>query len=151
ETAQSLTTHYTVSQSASGTGTLTMLTAPAEGYTLRIRRITAKTQPDSLRNRGQYYPETVEEMFDRNVRQVQEVEESVGRGLRLPFGASLNAELPAPIAEAVPMVNSDGTGFTWTLPGTNPEALANLAASTGAALVGFPGGFTVADLASTDT
>src|SRR5690606_33320758 len=70
ETAQSLTTHYTVIQSANGTGTLTMLVAPPFGHTLRIRRITAKTQPDSLRNMGSYYPETVEQMFDRNTRQI---------------------------------------------------------------------------------
>lgn len=49
ETVKTLTTHYTVSggTDADGlpaTGTVTMLTAPASGETLRIERMTPKTQ-----------------------------------------------------------------------------------------------------------
>lgn len=137
ETTQALTTHYTVVQSANGTGTLTMLAAPATGKTLLIGRETVLTQPDSLRNQGAYYPETVEKMFDRNTRQLQEVEEVTERALRVPFGATADAALPTPVPGGVPMVKADGTGFAWALWGTNPDALASLSAPGGAGLIGF--------------
>src|SRR5690606_30014542 len=53
---------------------LTMAVAPPTGYTLRIDRETQLTQPDSLRNQGAYYPETIEKIADRLTRKMQEVD-----------------------------------------------------------------------------
>lgn len=136
ETVKSLTTHYTVTQTASG-GTVTALTAPASGVTWRIERATPKTQPDQLRNGGAYSGVTVEAMHDRTVRQVQELAEVSDRSLRIPVADAFDAELPSPVAGAVPVVNEAKTGFSWALWGENAAALVNLALSTGAALVGF--------------
>src|SRR5690606_19719580 len=92
---------------------------------------------------GQYYPETVEQMFDRNTRQIQEVQEATERSLRFPFGSNADGELATPVAGGVPMVNDAEDGFSWALWGTNPEALASLAMGSGATLVGYAPGVTV--------
>lgn len=70
ETVQSLTTHYTVTggTDANGlpaTGTVTMLTAPASGATLRITRSTAKTQAATWAESDPFPQKTVEAAFDK--------------------------------------------------------------------------------------
>jgi hypothetical protein len=69
ETPQTLTTHYTVSGGSSGgvpsTGTVTMLTAPSAGTTLRIQRNTQKTQATTFANNDAFPAKTVEGAFDK--------------------------------------------------------------------------------------
>lgn len=112
ETPLVLATNYTVKQSANGTGTLTAAVAPATGKTLRIDRETVLTQPDSLRNQGSYYPETVERMFDRMLRQVQDFGSRALRIRARDFGV-VDTELPATVP-LMPLVgNAAGTGFEF--------------------------------------
>lgn len=70
ETARSLTTHYTVSggTDANGlpaTGTVTMLTAPASGETLRITRSTSKTQATAYAEADAFPAKTMEAALDK--------------------------------------------------------------------------------------
>lgn len=75
ETVQTLTTHYTVSgggASEPATGTVTMVTAPPTGASLRIERATPETQATSWGSFDAFPQETVEASFDKLTLLVQE-------------------------------------------------------------------------------
>jgi hypothetical protein len=70
ETVQTITTHYTVSggTDANGlpaTGTVTMVTAPASGTTLRVERNTDRLQSTTWTNSGPFQAKSVEAGLDR--------------------------------------------------------------------------------------
>lgn len=57
--------HYTAEGIAPVVGgTVTMVTAPETGETLRIERIVPIRQLTDLKNAGEYYPETIEDAYD---------------------------------------------------------------------------------------
>lgn len=77
ETVKTITTHYTVSGGTDSdglpaTGTVTMLTAPASGTTLRITRSTPKTQAATWTNGGSFQAKTIESAFDKALLIAQE-------------------------------------------------------------------------------
>jgi hypothetical protein len=75
ETVKTITTHYTVSGGGAttpATGTVTMLTAPATGETLRIERATPQTQATSWGGFDAFPQATVEYSFDKLTLMVQE-------------------------------------------------------------------------------
>ena len=84
ETVKSLTTHYTVSgvQNNSG-GTVTMVTAPASGETLVIRRNTSKTQSTDYVANDPFPAETHEAALDKGILVSQEISETVDRSIKL--------------------------------------------------------------------
>lgn len=70
ETAKTLTTHYTVTGGTDDdgrptTGTVTMVTAPASGETLRIARATALTQPTTWPESDPFPQASIETALDR--------------------------------------------------------------------------------------
>ena len=70
ETTKTITTHYTVSGGTDSdglpaTGTVTMLTAPAAGETLRITRTTTRTQASTWADNDPFPAKTTEAAFDR--------------------------------------------------------------------------------------
>lgn len=70
ETVKTITTHYTVSGGTDSnglpaTGTVTMLTAPATGETLRIQRSTPKTQAATWGENDAFPQKTIESAFDK--------------------------------------------------------------------------------------
>lgn len=66
ETAQQLTTHYTVAGAgSSGGGSITMLTPPADGVKLVIIPNFMLTQDVDLNNQGGYFPDTLEGALDK--------------------------------------------------------------------------------------
>ena len=78
ETVQTITTHYTVSGGTDSdglpaTGTLTMVTAPASGETLRIERSTPKTQSSTWTKAGSFSAKSLEAALDRAMLLDQEV------------------------------------------------------------------------------
>lgn len=116
--------------------TVTLTDAPATGVTLVLLRTVPLTQESRFTGQGAFFPEIHEEAFDLAVMRAQQIQDQLDRTLRLSELSDLETELDDPVPGSVPMVNSDGTGFTWGLHGTNPDALASLALSTGAALLG---------------
>jgi hypothetical protein len=84
ETVQSLTTHYTVTgvQNNSG-GTVTMVTAPATGETLVIRRATSKIQDTDYVANDPFPAETHEAALDKGVLISQELQEQVNRSIKI--------------------------------------------------------------------
>lgn len=79
ETARSLGVHYTVTQNTTG-GIVTPVSSIAVGKTWKITRVTPKTQPDTLRLGGAFSEATVEAMFDRAVRMIQEQDARITSG-----------------------------------------------------------------------
>ena len=66
QTVQTISTHYTIDGvGADAGGTVTMISAPAVGETLRIERVVPYTQLTKLRTQGEFRPEAVEEALDR--------------------------------------------------------------------------------------
>lgn len=86
ETVKTLGTHYTVSGGTDSNGlpavgTVTMLTAPATGETLRITRSTAKTQATTWTESDGFPQKTVEAMADKLTLLVQEAAAASGNVL----------------------------------------------------------------------
>jgi hypothetical protein len=78
ETVKTLTTHYTVSGGTDSnglpaTGTVTMLTAPASGETLKITRSTPKTQAATWGENDAFPQKTIEAALDKALLVAQEV------------------------------------------------------------------------------
>lgn len=85
ETVKTETTHYTVS-AAGATGTVTMLTAPASGETLIIRRKPPLTQAVDLATNDAFPAQTVEDQLDKAVHIDQYLQEQIDRSIKAPIG-----------------------------------------------------------------
>jgi len=77
ETVQTISTHYSVSGGTDSdglpaTGTVTMVTAPASGETLRIERATPNTQASVWTKSGSFSAKTLEAALDRRTLVAQE-------------------------------------------------------------------------------
>lgn len=78
ETVKTITTHYTVLGGTDvnglpSTGSVTMLTAPASGETLKITRVTPKTQSSTWGESDNFPQKTIEAALDRETLFAQEV------------------------------------------------------------------------------
>lgn len=121
DTVQTLTTHYTLA-GGSPTGTVTMVTAPANGETLTILRDMDVVQPIAYPVQGGYQAQVLEESLDRLTMLVQQMRELLGRSLTLPASSDVSdLVLPEP---------SDGKYLGWS-----GSALANLSLQTTALTV----------------
>lgn len=140
ETVQTITTHYTVSLLTEG-GTVTFVTAPANGTIVVIERSMAYTQPTDYANQGSFYPATHENSYDRATMQVQQIKDQIGRSPQVPpwTATTFTTELPTVAANRFVVINSDATGFTLSdvSPLADPTMRQDLAASSGSSLVGF--------------
>ena len=84
ETTKTLTTHYSVSGAGVATGgNVTMVTAPATGETLFIRRSTTRTQAVDLVENDPFTADSVEGAFDKNLAISQEVQEELDRSIKV--------------------------------------------------------------------
>ena len=84
ETIKTKTTHYTVSGVGSaGGGNITFLTAPASGETVVLKRNTTKTQETDYVANDPFPANSHEEALDRVTMIAQEIQEELGRSLKL--------------------------------------------------------------------
>lgn len=74
ETLKTETTHYTLSGGDGSTGTVTMLTAPASGTTLRLQRATLLTQTIAFSDTGPFPADDVNEALDRAAMRDQDLQ-----------------------------------------------------------------------------
>jgi hypothetical protein len=119
--------NYTVQVSRyPGSGSITYpasgSTKLATGESLRIQRVTNKTQLSQLRNQGGYHPETVEGILDRLTMIAQENSEATGRSVKVSIAASsiiADTEVTVTASDAgkALVVNSDGDGFSLSTVG----------------------------------
>lgn len=99
-TAKTLGTHYTATAgSTDAGGTLTMLTPPASGETLRIRRVTPLAQTTQYPTSGAFPAKSHELALDRQMMGVQEtrreLDDVAARALQVPFGEAATNLPPA--------------------------------------------------------
>ena len=140
-TTLALTTNYSVAlnsnQDTSPGGSITLLVAPATGYSITLSSQVQALQGANLTNAGNFYPSVINNALDYLTILVQQLSTIVGNALRLPLGTSgVSTTLPTPVGSTGLGWNSTGTAIiNYVLQaGTS---LVSLAASTGSSLVGF--------------
>ena len=118
ETTLALTTDYTVTLNANGTGSITLVAGNLTiDYTLTIRRVRTLTQATDIRNQGEFFPETHEDAFDHFIMVDQQQQDEIDRSVKLPEtipGSAFDPTLPTDIEGAtnkVIMTDSDGNAL----------------------------------------
>lgn len=144
ETVKTVTTDYTVTGLGDDNGgTVTMLSPPADGELLTIRRVTATTQQTDLTTGSSFYAEVFESALDKLTMIAQELDEKIGRCLKVSVSDSgADVYLPSAPVRAGFLLGFDEDGnltvTTYqTLPGsgntaTGPQAFAVGGASNAA-------------------
>lgn len=131
ETVQTLTTQYSVSlnanQDTNPGGTVTMVTAPATGYTLTLTSNVPQTQPTVLTNSGGFYPTVINDALDRGTILSQQLNEVLTRTLKLPVSVATSVSTTVPTPTANQMLG-------WN---ASANALTNIDASTLGTLVAY--------------
>lgn len=133
ETPKSLTTHYTVSGTATNGvypngGSVTMITAPASGETLIIYNDPTRTQTLDLVENDSLPAESLEQALDKHTLEIQRLSSRVDRAVRQTEGAptTFDPKLPAlVVADAVLAVNSAGTAFEYVTQVSGPAGAAS--------------------------
>lgn len=135
DTVKTLTTHYTVVGATTGSGTLTMLVAPASTVRLTIQRVTPKTQATDYVADDAFNPDTVELDFDKACILIQEMAESISRCLQLPAtDASAPDALPSSVDRADTVLGFDANGDPELVPDADSSAAAAAASAAAAAV-----------------
>jgi len=120
-----LTTDYTVSlnadQDSSPGGSITLVAgALASGYTLVITSDVGNLQPTSLTNQGGFYPEVINDSFDRATIQIQQVAVKSGREVSAPLiDGTIDMTLPSAANRASKFLYFDSNGLPSAAAGTN--------------------------------
>ena len=125
-------TNYSVSGvgTASG-GNVTMVTAPASGETLTIRRKQTLLQGSDFTNQGAYVGETHERVYDETIQKIQQVDEEVERSLKFPVSdAALTSTLPTSAIRAGTYLTFDSSGNVSTTAGASTDATSAAATAT---------------------
>jgi hypothetical protein len=93
ETTLELNVDYTVTGVGSyNGGTVVIGTAPINGQALTIQRVLPLTQETDLRNQGQFFAETHEDVFDRMAMVHQQLQEQIDRAAKLPVTRTEDAD-----------------------------------------------------------
>lgn len=143
-----LTSGYTVAlnadQNANPGGTVTYNPSgtPIDSTkTLTIGSRVPNTQGTHLLTGGAWLPGNVEDMIDRVTIEVQQLVEKVNRAIRFAFtDITPPADLPTAAQRAGKVLGFDGVGQVIMMTLQAGTSLVNLAASTGASLIGFISG-----------
>jgi hypothetical protein len=94
ETTLTLGTNYTVSlnanQNSNPGGTVNMVSAPASGFLITLTSSLGYTQTLDLTNQGGFYPSTINDALDRATIQIQQLNEQVGRSVKVNISSSVS-------------------------------------------------------------
>lgn len=127
ETTLSLTTDYTTTGigETSG-GNIVLVNASQDwltggflksGYALTIRRIRSLVQETDIRNQGDFFPESHEDEFDKQIMIDQQQQDELDRAVKLAVTETgVDATLPRASADAYIGWNSDGDAFVNKTP-----------------------------------
>ncbi|WP_298374415.1 SPRY domain-containing protein [Azospirillum sp.] len=112
DAVKTLTTHYTVSGGAGGTGTVTAVTAPPSGVSWTIVRQTARTQTTAFVDADSLPAKALEDGFDRAALLAQEAADRGIRSIRIPDSDNTGTAtvLPASMARANKALVFDAVG-----------------------------------------
>lgn len=89
----------------------------SSAYTLKIERTPPLTQETDIRNQGAYYPETLEDQFDRLIMIDQAQQTEIDRSLKLP-----ETETPSLALTTFPTVTQRAEKFLYFDASGNPSA-----------------------------
>jgi trimeric autotransporter adhesin len=121
-------TDYTVSlspdQDADAGGVVTLNRALASGSRLVILSDVALLQPIDMTNQGGFYPDVVNEGFDRATVQIQQLGETVGRAVTVPPSTPDGTDLSLPEPDAGKLLAWGANG----LHNLDPDSLITFAA-----------------------
>lgn len=119
ETTLTITTDYTVTLNANGTGSITLVNASQAWLTagnlttswkLVIRRVVDLVQETDIRNQGTFFPEDHENAFDYQVMLAQQIQDEVNRAVKLPETESGPIVLPSAVERAGNLLGFDSSG-----------------------------------------
>lgn len=134
-------THYTVTGADDDDGgSLTMVTAPAVGQRLVIRRVIPATQEVDYVAGDPFPAETHERALDRLTMLAQQGEEVNARALVFPAGDTASGEIPAVASRANRLLGFNAAGdlvVSAPASGSSAELALSLAGIGGAPLVGY--------------
>lgn len=116
DTTQTITTHYTVTNSGNG-GTVTMVTAPASGETLTISRVVSLTQETDYIEGDDFPAETHEAALDKLTMIAQQHDDTLNRAITVPrtVATTFDGEL-TPTASKIIGFNSAADAFQLFTP-----------------------------------
>lgn len=142
ETGLVLNTDFTVAlnadQDAAPGGTVTLAAPLSTGYRLVVSSAVPNLQPTDITNNGGFYPRVIEDALDRHVAQVQQIDEKVGRALKVAITSPLGDQaLPSPVAGMLIGWNESSDGLKNYAPIGGTLLGQQLAAADGSSLVGF--------------
>jgi len=142
ETGLVLNTDFTVAlnadQDAAPGGTVTLAAPLSTGYRLVVSSAVPNLQPTDITNNGGFYPRVIEDALDRHVAQVQQIDEKVGRALKVAITSPLGDQaLPSPVAGMLIGWNESSDGLKNYAPIGGTLLGQQLAAANGSSLVGF--------------
>lgn len=142
ESALALGADYAVAlnadQDAAPGGTVTLAAPLASGHRLVVSSAVPNLQPTDITNNGGFYPRVIEDALDRHVAQVQQIDEKVGRALKVAITSPLgNQAMPSPVAGMLIGWNESSDGLKNYAPIGGTLLGQQLAAADGSSLVGF--------------
>lgn len=116
-TLQTLTTHYTLTGSGTGAaGTVTFVTAPTSGKTIKIFKQPPLTQTQDYTNDSKFPNELTEAALDKLTHQIQYIQSQINRVLKLTGTSTLtDLEIPDLSGQAgkALVVNPAGDGYIY--------------------------------------
>lgn len=139
EVLKTISTDYSISLVDDGsegfTGTVTFVTAPANGAEIVISRALDYTQPDSLPTEGEVPAKRFEKMVDRIAILSQQLKETLSRAWKVPvtFVGTFDATLPVGTGDAGKAVVINATNDGLDLSDSFPALASAAAASASAA------------------
>lgn len=123
-----LNTDYTVAlnqnQNTNPGGSIVLGAVLATGFTLTATSAIQNLQPTDLTNQGGFYPTVINDALDRATIQIQQLQESADRSLKVDLSSTVDATLPAPTAND--LIGWDATA--QKLVNIDPNTLASVAA-----------------------
>lgn len=142
ETTLVLNTDYTVTGANNPNGGAILVSgafATANGgRPVTIKRVVEVVQPTDIRNQGSFFPEVHEDAFDRMTMILQQQQEQADRAIRVAVTDTASISLPTSTARANRLLAFDANGNPIAKAAESTELMRqDLAASSGAALVGF--------------
>ena len=122
ETVNTKTTHYTVAGVGNDSGTVTMVTAPATGETLVLRRSTTQTQALDLIENDPMPADSLETAYDKNLSISQELQEQLDRSFKVSRTNTISsAEFTTSATDrANRAIGFDSSGDLTTIADFNP-------------------------------
>lgn len=125
-------------QDAAPGGTVTLAAPLASGHRLVVSSTVPNLQPTDITNSGGFYPRVIEDALDRHVAQIQQIDEKVGRALKVAVTSPLGGQaLPSPVAGMLIGWNESNDGLKNYAPIGGALLGQQLAAANGSSLVGF--------------